>query len=80
MQIRKETVDKSHKNTGNAIPTCQLGIDWKGQHGIEVPVLKRRVNLLGAKAPNNFFTLRICPPPSPLPVATALHATSTAGQ
>ena len=73
MQIRRKSVDESR-----AIPTCQLAIDWKGQCGIELPVFKHRVNLLGAKAPNNFFILRICPPPSPLPIAVATSATSAA--
>ena len=43
------------------VQICELAIDWKGERGTDLPVLKRRVNLVGAKAPKN-FTLRICPP------------------
>ena len=42
------------------IQTCELGIDWKGQLGTDLPVLRRPVNLLGAKTHKD-FTLRICP-------------------
>ena len=77
-QIHKQSVDKINKDIGNAIPTCLIAINWKGQCGIQLPVFKRGVKLLGAKPPNNAFTLCICPPPplSPLPVAAAASATS----
>ena len=61
-QIYQESVDRSNVNVGMAdIKTCELAVDWKGQHGIHLPVLRRLVNLVGAKTPKN-FTLRICPP------------------
>ena len=63
LQIDRQSVDRSNTNIGIAgVQTCELAIDWKGQYGKDLPVLKRRVNLLGAKAPKNYFTLRICPP------------------
>ena len=65
LQILKESVDNcnySKKIGTTTIPTCELGIDWKGQPGMALTVCKCRVNLVGAKAPNNFFNLRICPP------------------
>ena len=76
----KKDVDECHRQKGVPIPCCKLAIDWNGPETSQLPVLKRRVNLTGAKAPNNFFTLHICPPPSPLPVAAAVSATSAAGQ
>ena len=61
-QICQQSIDRSNVNVGMAdIPTCELAIDWKGQLGRDLPVLRRRVNLVGAKTPKN-FTLRICPP------------------
>ena len=61
LQINQESVDRGDKNIGKAdIPTCELAIDWKGQQTTDLPVLKRRINLLGAETPKS-FTLRICP-------------------
>ena len=61
-QIYQESVDRSNVNVGMAdIKTCELAVDWKGQLGTDLPVLRRRINLVGAKNPKN-FTLRICPP------------------
>ena len=61
-QIYQESVDRSNVNVGMAdIQTCELAIDWKGQLGTDLPVLRRLVNLVGAKTPKS-FTLRICPP------------------
>ena len=60
-QIDQESVDRCNINIGiTAIPTCDLAIDWKGKQRTDLPVLKRRVNLIGAKAPKS-FTLHICP-------------------
>ena len=61
-QIHQQSVDRSNVNVGMAdIQTCELAVDWKGQLGTDLPVLRRRVNLVGAETPKN-FTLRICPP------------------
>ena len=62
LQIHQKSVDRGNVNVGiTDIQTCELAIDWKGQLGTDLPVLRRRVNLVGAKAPK-IFTLRICPP------------------
>ena len=69
-QIMKEDVDECRKVADSALQFCKLAIDWKGDDLARVPVLKRRVNLVGAKAPNNFFVLHIVPQPLPPPPAT----------
>ena len=62
LQIYQQSVDRSNVNVGMAdIQTCELAVNWKGQLGLDLPVLRRVVNLVGAKAPKS-FTLCICPP------------------
>ena len=62
LQIDQQSVDRGNVNVGIAdIQTCELAINWKGRRGTDLPVLRRRVNLVGAKAPKK-FTLLICPP------------------
>ena len=81
MQISKCSVDESSKNVEAVIPPRRLAIDWKGPPGVEIPVFKRRVNLRGAKSPDNYFTLHIRPPPpSPSPTPSTDRTTSAAGQ
>ena len=57
-QITKRQVDQFVP--GHPVPSCQLLVEWTGQ---QQPVeLVHRVELLGAKAPYNFFVIRIPPP------------------
>ena len=43
------------------VPTCELGIDWEGECGTPLPVLRRCVTLDGAKSLEK-FTLCVYPP------------------
>ena len=58
VQITKRQVDQFVP--GRQVPSCQLDAKWTGQ---QQPVeLVHTVELLGAKAPYNFFFIRIPPP------------------
>ena len=62
-QIKKKDVNENIEDTCSSfIPTCELAIDWEGQHRTDLPVLRRQINLIGAVDPENSFILRICPP------------------
>ena len=65
-QITKHQVDQFDPgHRGHRVPSCQLSVKWTGQQ--EQPMeLVHRVELLGAKAPFDFFFMQ--PPavqPSP---------------
>ena len=58
-QITKRQVDTFVP--GRRVPSCQLYVRWTGQQQGQPPQLDYRVELLGAKAPFNFFLVQ---PPS----------------
>ena len=58
-QITKNQVD--HFVPGSQLPSCQLYVKWTGQQE-QPPELLHRVELLGAKEPNNFFLIRLPAP------------------
>ena len=64
-KIPKEVVDKLKKKS--PFPACQLAVRWKGEPRDIFPDVSRRVDLVGAKHPNDHFYI-VLPEQSVLPL------------
>ena len=56
-KILKMVVDELKKEL--PLPTCELAIKWKGEERDILPDVSRRVDLVGAKPPNDHFYIEL---------------------
>ena len=68
-KIPKTIVDKQNELP---FPACQIDIKWNGEARDTFPDVFRRVDLHGAKHPNNYFNV-ILPEQDVRPLQDALH-------
>ena len=72
-QILRRHVDEYIKNIDETLPRCKIAIKWTGKEDqLELAEFTCRVNLVGAKDPNNFFMIRFSPSSSASATAPAI--------